>query len=295
MFGANVPDQAFRFDYFCLIMTKPMNLYLHIGISLMLLFSAAFESCKRTSATSGGEVSPSAVNEHMQLAVLYHQKAGECRALCYQAFNTARMMLDADLRRAGLTLQQAIVIDIDDTALDNAPYEGTAVLDDLLFPAGWNDWVEAAKAKAIPGAIDFLRYAESKGIVVYYISNRAQMNLEATIKNLSDLGFPYADEEHVMLKTDQSSKKGRFDKVAAKHRIVMMIGDNLNDFSEVFERVSVERRFACVDSLRENFGRNFIVLPNAMYGDWLRALYGYNDKLSEQEKAEIRRKSLEGF
>lgn len=261
---------------------------------IILLLSAGFEGCKRTSATSGEE-SPSAINEHMQLAVLYHQKAGECRALCYQAFNTARMMLDNDLRRAGLTLQQAIVVDIDDTVLDNAPYEGKAVLDDLLFPAGWNDWVELAKAKAIPGAVDFLRYAESKGIVVYYISNRAQMNLQATIKNLSDLGFPFADAEHVMLKTDKSSKKDRFDKVAATHRIMMMIGDNLNDFSEVFEKVSVEKRFACVDSLRENFGRNFIVLPNAMYGDWVRAIYGYNDKLSEQEKAEIRRKSLQGF
>jgi predicted secreted acid phosphatase len=49
-----------------------------------------------------------------------------------------------------------------------------------------------------------------------------------------------------------------------------------------------------VDKTRELFGRKFIVLPNAMYGDWESAIYEYKN-LPEAEKKAKRNQALQGF
>lgn len=73
---------------------------------------------------------------------------------------------------------------------------------------------------------------------------------------------------------------------------MLLIGDNLNDLSNAFERKSVAERLAEVDKARQMFGRKFIVLPNAMYGDWESAIYEYQ-RLTEAQKAEKRAAALE--
>ena len=72
----------------------------------------------------------------------------------------------------------------------------------------------------------------------------------------------------------------------------MLIGDNLDDFSGVFERKSVADRFAAADSARNEWGRKFIVLPNAMYGTWENAIYEYQ-RMTEAQKAAKRAAALE--
>ena len=147
----------------------------------------------------------------------------------------------------------------------------------------------------MPGALEFLQNAAAQGIKIFYISNRKEKLKEATLSNLVSIGFPDADNDHLLLQTDESSKKARREKIAGNHWIVLLIGDNLNDFSEVFEKKLIPERFELTDSLKSEFGNRFIVLPNAMYGDWESALYNYDYKGSADERADLRRSKLTGF
>ena len=237
------------------------------------------------------------------------QKAAEYRALAYQAFNIARLRLDADLDKKNLKRlpraerkrPRAIIVDIDETVLDNSPSQAIGIKTGRPFnTADWYAWGEMRKAKAIPGAVDFLNYAIAKGVKVFYISNRDEVQKRATIDNLMKVGFKDVSDGNVLLRqTDASgrhiSPKGpRRESVFRGHRVVMLIGDNLDDFSDVFERKNVGERFAETDKAIAEWGRKWIVLPNAMYGTWENALYDYKAAtMPEQEKAAKRASALE--
>jgi 5'-nucleotidase (lipoprotein e(P4) family) len=242
-------------------------------------------------------------NEYQVAAILFMQKAGEYRALAYQAFNLARMQLDADFEKKNLKKLpkaerkrvRAVVVDVDETVLDNSPHQSFIVINRLPFsPDVWTQWVNQRKAKAIPGAAEFLTYASGKGVRVFYVTNRDEIHRQATIDNLKQTGFPDASAETVLVRTSESGKEARRQKIMEKYRIVLLIGDNLNDLSSQFERKSVADRFAEVDKTREMFGRKFIVLPNVMYGDWESAIYEYR-RPSEAEKKKIRAAALQNF
>jgi 5'-nucleotidase (lipoprotein e(P4) family) len=109
---------------------------------------------------------------------------------------------------------------------------------------------------------------------------------------LRSAGFPDISEENVLLRQKESTKEPRRLSIAERYRIVILMGDNLNDLSNVFERKSVTERFAEVDKARELWGNKFIVIPNAMYGEWENAVYEYK-RLTEAEKSEKRLDSLE--
>jgi 5'-nucleotidase (lipoprotein e(P4) family) len=147
----------------------------------------------------------------------------------------------------------------------------------------WTAWINRRQAKPIPGAVEFLKYASSKGVRVFYVTNRSQAERQGTIDNLKAVGFPDVSDETVLIRTIESGKETRWQSIAAKHRIILLMGDNLNDLSNVFEHKSVGDRFAEVDRTREMFGGKYTVLPNAMYGDWESAIYEYG-RLSEIEK-----------
>jgi 5'-nucleotidase (lipoprotein e(P4) family) len=235
------------------------------------------------------------LNEHMVLATLYQQTAAEYRALCYQAFNFGRMMLDADLADKAIDKHRIIVLDVDETVLDNSPFQAKSVLESTSYPVNWDEWCNLATADPLPGAIDFLKYARSNGVSIFYVTNRKDYLKEVTIKNLAELGFPHADAEHVITRSAEASKEGRRQELLKKYHISLLFGDNLNDFSEVYEGLSVKERLSAVDRTSQEFGRKFIVLPNAMYGDWENALYEYNTRISDSLKFEMRRKALKSF
>jgi len=106
------------------------------------------------------------------LATLFQQKAAEKRALSYQAFNIAKLSLDSQLKVADLTKPLAVVVDIDETVLDNSPFEAKSILNNSDYPKYWNEWCQLAAAKPLAGSVEFLNYAKSKGVVVFYITNR---------------------------------------------------------------------------------------------------------------------------
>lgn len=272
---------------------------LSLGLIVSTVASTYFVTVS-TAQTVPQPAVETADNNYQVGAVLYMQKAAEYRALALQAFNLARWQLDADLDKKNVKklpkpkrkMVRAIVVDIDETVLDNSPAQAYAIKNRRPFNLpDWYTWGEMRKAKAIPGSVEFLNYAVSKGVKIFYISNRDEVQKQATIDNLKSVGFTDISAENVLTRTKESGKDARRAIAAQKHRIVFLMGDNLDDFSSAFERKSVTDRFAEVDKAKDSWGKRFIVLPNAMYGTWESAIYEYG-RLTEPQKAEKRAKSL---
>src|SRR6266436_5862855 len=104
-----------------------------------------------------------AQNTYIEGATLWQQSSGERRALSYQAFTLARLMLDRDLRLNRRNRKRgAVIVDLDETILDNSRYEGMLLKNRVNYnQRDWTGWINRAEATAVPGAIDFLRYAGS--------------------------------------------------------------------------------------------------------------------------------------
>src|SRR5918912_2450033 len=140
-------------------------------------------------------------NEYQVGAILWAQSSGEARALYYQAFMLARMMLDQDLRHKSKQ-KRAVVVDIDETILDNSPQQARLVKERKEYnQADWALWVSQAQAQPLAGAVEFLRYADARGVRVFYISNRREEERAGTVANLRKFGFPGVSDETLLLRT----------------------------------------------------------------------------------------------
>lgn len=213
-------------------------------------------------------------------ATLFQQQAAEYRALCYQAFNLAEIQL-AEAMKQQSAKPLAIITDIDETILDNSPYQAAAIISGFGYPTRWADWMNAADAWAVPGALEFLSKASEAGIKIFYVSNRKEEFRQPTLDNLKKLGFPNADDQYLLLRQEGAGneKEPRRLIIAEEFEIVMLLGDNLDDFSGVFEVSDAGERMLQTDLNKAVFGRRFIVLPNAIYGSWVSVLPGYQRDL----------------
>lgn len=235
------------------------------------------------------------INEHLVIATLYHQRAAEMKALTYQAYNIARCRLDEKLKETDNPANLAIVLDIDETVLDNSPYEAKTILENINYPEGWDVWMNLANADALPGAVDFLNYANQHGVGIFYITNRKEKYRGQTMKNLLEKGFPQAVNDHLLLRTEGSGKEKRRNTVSENYEIFLLLGDNLSDFDMIFDKKSTLERSDGVDDLKDEFGKRFIILPNTMYGDWLSAIYNHDHSLDNQQKSEKHKQHLIDF
>jgi len=203
-------------------------------------------------------------------AIFWQQHSGEYRALCFQAYNFARLSLDERLNEPKIGKMNCIVVDIDETVLDNSPFQASELKKGISFdPLDWAKWTSLGISDTVPGALSFLKYAASKNVETFYISNRMVNEQEGTLKNLRAMGFPFTDSDHLILKSSTSDKEPRRLKLLEKYNILLLCGDNLSDFSNVFYREGKNTREQ-VDQAQLSFGSKFIVLPNPMYGDWER-------------------------
>lgn len=233
------------------------------------------------------------LNEQLVMATLWMQKSAEFRALSFQAFNLAKMNVDNFLAAYSGSKPPAIIVDCDETVIDNSAYEAFLVGNNFGYSSKtWNPWMAAGMATAMPGALEFLKYAESKKVEVFYITNRKMVGYDGTKKNLETLGFPFVDKKHLLLRTDTSDKAPRRKIVSDDYEIILLMGDNLNDFTSEFRKKSTEQRFAEADKAQAMFGTKFIMLPNPTYGDWEGAIYNFNWGASAAEKDKMRKAAL---
>jgi 5'-nucleotidase (lipoprotein e(P4) family) len=227
-------------------------------------------------------------------ASLYQQRAAEYRALCLQAFNIARLRVDEN--PASSSKPKAIITDIDDTILDNSPYEVHQTLQGKDYEsATWYQWTGRSAADTVPGAPSFLKYASSKGIIIFYITNRDERERASTLLNLEKFNLPNADNDHLILRQGISSKEARRQQVAATHDIILLMGDNLADFSSLFDKKTIAEREQNTNTLAAEFGKKFIIIPNPVYGDWESGVYKYSNTLTTAQKDSAIKSLLKGY
>ncbi len=230
--------------------------------------------------------------------LLWQQTAAEYRALCYQAFNLATLRLDEALKNNQHKNNLAVITDLDETILDNSNIEAQKIKTgkDINYN-DWLNWLNKPGLPTVPGGVAFLQYAAGKGVTIFYISNRDLKSMQITLAVLQKLNLPNADSNHILLMTNTLSKEARRQAVMKDYNVVILLGDNLNDFMQVFEGKPINERFAATDNVKDDWGKKFIVLPNADYGEWEEALYNYqdSDSLSNNQRINMLKGLLKGF
>lgn len=264
-----------------------------IALSIINVMFLAFFSMNTKAQQAAAP--PVHLPEQNTMSVLWFQTSGEAKALYYQGYNIGKMRLkeylNSKIRKK--RLKPAVILDIDETIIDNSPQQAWNIKKGKENPLSWSGWVNLAKAKPLPGAVDFLKYANSMGIDIYYISNRKETKKAVTIRNLQQIGAPQAVENHVLLRRpNERGKETRRTKVAETHDIILLFGDNLGDFSG-FDNLPAAERIEAAESRKEEFGKKLIVFPNPMYGDWEGAIYNNNSTLSDAQKDKLRKEGLQ--
>ncbi|MBD1392966.1 5'-nucleotidase, lipoprotein e(P4) family [Mucilaginibacter glaciei] len=256
-----------------------------------LLICSLLTSACSTSKKAAVAVKPegtSLANSGKVWASLWQQRSAEYRALCFQAYNLAKLRLDESLKQPG-GKPLAVVTDIDETVLDNSPYDAMRAVNNLDYSqATWKAWTAKAAADTVPGAPAFFKYAAAKGVTVFYITNRDEDERANTLKNLQKFNMPNADDAHLFLRQTTSSKESRRLQVLKTHQIVLLCGDNLPDFDLLYDNHPAEaNRTAITDQLRKKFGSRYIIIPNPSYGDFEGAIFNNNNKLNNLQKDSV--------
>ena len=182
---------------------------------------------------------------------------------------------------AATGLPPAVVMDVDETVLDNSPYQARLVRDGASYDeATWDLWVAEKKAKAVPGVVEFARAAAAKGVTILYISNRATHLKDATIANLKAEGLPVKDDSVFLglgtfvegCEQNGSEKNCRRRLAGQKYRVLMQFGDQLGDFAEIVANTPKDRD-ALYEEYADWFGERWFMLPNPTYGSWEPAVF----------------------
>lgn len=227
-------------------------------------------------------------SDHLINATLWMQHSAEYRACCLQAYKGAKVALAENLKNKKSGKPAAVVLDIDETVLDNSYYEAYMAAEGTSFSdSTWALWTSKADATEVPGAIDFLKYAREIGVEIIFISNRYPSELESTMQNMQKLGFPEISSENFFLKEKDASscKKERRELVSEKYEIIMLVGDNMGDFAENFdERKTAGDMISETDEIVDLLGSKYIVLPNPTYGTWEKPILADKEKSSRENR-----------
>lgn len=241
------------------------------------------------------------------------QTSVEFKLLCGQIYRSALQELDHALKtpdwdalvpderaNPATGLPPAVIVDIDETVLDNSPYQARLVRDHADYDeVSWSDWVKEEAAQPIPGALEFAKAAEARGVTVFYISNRnADLN-GPTLENLRKAGFPIHDPEQFMgLGTfvegceQMGTEKGcRRQLVGRTHRVLMQFGDQIGDMLTVLVNTRDGREQVIAPYLNW-IGERWFILPNPVYGSWEPALFNNAWELPESERRQLKLDAL---
>jgi 5'-nucleotidase (lipoprotein e(P4) family) len=202
------------------------------------------------------------------LGLKWYRRSAERRALAAQAYRIATEKLEA--KAPGLSGVWGVVLDIDETTLNNSTYQQERMDLGLGYsPASWTEWVNRKAATPLDGVVDFTKRVKALGGKVVFVSNRMQATeCTQTAANLDANDIPH---DAMLCKTDTSDKNPRFAALAAGSapstlpplKVVAFVGDNILDFPALTQDI---RKGAA--SGYAKFGEDFFLLANSMYGSW---------------------------
>lgn len=254
-----------------------------------------------------------AANDNLN-AVTWIQNAEEYRLIAGQTYRAALVQLDRAIKTPGWDalvpseranppdgLPPAIIVDVDETVLDNSPYQARLVRDGTFYnEVTWDAWVREEKARPVPGAVEFAQAAEARGVTIFYVTNRAAHLNEATYRNLKAVGFPIESDAqflglgfYVEGCEQQGSEKGcRRQHVGRTHRVLMQFGDQIGDMVTI-EANNPAGRQAALEPYLGWFGERWWVLPNPTYGSWEPALFNNAWDLPEAERRRLKLEAMD--
>lgn len=276
-------------------------------LALSVLAGCATGAARRAPVAGSGDANLHAV-AWMQTSVEHDQVYRSVfRAASYQlGLALADPDWDAlpagDRDRPASGLPPAVIVDVDETMLDNSRYQARLLRDGTSYESTtWDAWCREQAAIALPGAVDFARQAVARGVTVFYVSNRTQDLAQETLANLRATGFPTAHGDAVFLGkgftvdgctvVDRSDKSCRRRLVGRSHRVLLQVGDQLGDFFETRAVTPAERRLAA-SPWDDWFGQRWFMLPNPSYGNWVSAPYRNAHDLPIEAQREAIMKSL---
>ncbi|HWS73163.1 MAG TPA: HAD family acid phosphatase [Thermoanaerobaculia bacterium] len=244
-------------------------------------------------------------------AVLWMQTSAEYQALLRQAYSTAARTLDAALADPTWTaaleqpstaaaLPPAIVLDLDETMIDTSPHQqGLIVSGRAYTEAGWHEYAMTDASRPLEAAVDFVTYAKQRGVAIYYVTNRRKSEEEALRATLVKGNFPLDANEDTVLTRDEkpewssSDKAPRREFIAKTHRIVMLFGDDLNDFIPANSKTLAERD-KLTRQYGDKWGRQWFILPNPVYGSWERQMLGDTTGIDDCAQLQRKIKTIKG-
>ncbi|MDB4848652.1 5'-nucleotidase, lipoprotein e(P4) family [Gammaproteobacteria bacterium] len=274
--------------------------------NLIYLSSVFYLFAAHISAT--GEKIDNSVQAQSMLAVLYAQSSAEYEANNLQTFAGAKLALEKALVNKNWTaaIEQkedfsekppAVILDIDETVLNNIPFQARAIIKGESYPNGWVEWMLEEASTSVAGVSEFLKYADSKGIKIFYVTNRIAIAEEATRNNLKKLGLPFdADRDVLLMKNENgwtSDKVSRRELIAKDYRILLLIGDQLGDFISLDEATAgMDSRKEVAAKYEEMWGKKWFIITNPIYGRWEAAIYNNEYPDTESELMQMRLKAL---
>lgn len=231
-------------------------------------------------------------------ATLWAQESAEYRIVTQSIYANAVLALEKALEDTNWTaypeqkanyqaLKPAIILDIDETVLDNTPYHAALIKENHDFDLKrWNRWLISAVAEPIAGSVDFLNYAKSKGVEVFFVTNRDTKLEQFTKDNLKKRNFPLNDQmDTVLSRFEQDAwtadKQVRFASIAQNYRVLLMFGDELNDFITVKD-MSPDQRKVAAEAMKDYWGKKWFMMPNPNYGSWIEIIT--SKSLSDEDR-----------
>lgn len=262
------------------------NSYLKIFSTMMLVFQL-FSELNGTKD----------FNRETVTSVLWFQKSAEAKALYYQGYEIAKLRLFHIRNEKPNEKNLAVVLDIDETILDNSPFQASLSYSSLKYSQNrWNDWTKQKSAQLLPGVASFFALADSLGFEIFLVSNRFTSELEDTYENLQRFQLKGLKKDNILLREYESSKKERREKISAIYSIELLLGDNLNDFDDLFDTYSLNERENNVQTLSSKFGTKYIIFPNPMYGTWEDLMFMKLDgERNASTKSKVRKNSLQRY
>ena len=243
------------------------------------------------------------------LSVLYTQSSAEYKASNIQTYVNAKSALNRALNDLSWTaaIEQkedfkdkppAIILDIDETVLNNIPFQARSIINGQSYTIGWLDWMLEESSHAVAGVSDFLEYAQSKSIKIFYITNRIAVAEDATRNNIKKLGLPLDTDRDVLLMKNEngwtSDKVSRRELVAKDYRILLLIGDQLGDFLPLDETtLELDSRENLADTYDHMWGSKWFMITNPMYGRWEASIYNNEYPDTEDKLMQMRLEALE--